>query len=112
MITIDSPSLIPQLPLPATTVSALETEIILPFGSRPSTAAFWEETNTRLLILQECDDVAALREEDPLLNFALTYPEWTIDLPNDFRLTMAITTDEGSGIYLLTPSISIEQIQD
>ena len=37
------------------------------------------------------------------MEFALTYPEYTVPLKMDYQLMVAIVNDSGSGIYLVIP---------
>lgn len=103
MITINSPSQVVQLPLADDVINTLIQEIEQPFESAIAVTVFWKQTNTRLLFIEPDDDLIALSESDQLLNFALEYPEWAIDLPHNYQLSMAVTTDDGGGCYLLCP---------
>lgn len=104
MITINTPSNVVQLPVADNVINALIQEIEQPFESAIAVSIFWKETNTRLLFIEPGDDLMALSKSEPSIAFALEYPEWAIDLPQNYQLSMAVTTDDGGGCYLLCPS--------
>lgn len=112
MITINTPSQVVQLPLADAVINALIQEIEQPFDSAIAVTVFWKQTNTRLLLIEPEDDLDILTESDPTLAFALEYPEWSIKLPHDYQLSLAVTTDDGGGCYLLCPAQLLKSPKD
>lgn len=112
VITINSPSQVIQLPLDDDLINALILEIEQPFESAVAVTVFWQQTNTRLLLIEPDDDLDNLSKSDPVLAFAIEYPEWIINLPQDHQLSLAVTTDDGGGCYLLCPTQLIKSSKD
>ena len=112
MITINSPSQVIQLPLDDDLINALIVEIEQPFESAIAITVFWKQTNTRLLLIEPDDELDNLSESDSALAFALEYPEWTINLPQDYQLSLAVMTDDGGGCYLLCPAQRLKPPKD
>lgn len=104
MMTLNSPEELSQLPLDDEIVTLLRNEIIEPFGSITDAMEFWRDVGTNLLFLESNDDLDVLAQSDSGLAFALEYPEWSINLPHGYQLSLSIYNDEGSGCYLLCPS--------
>ncbi len=104
MMTLNSPQELTQLPLDDEIVTLVRNEIIEPFGSITDAAVFWRDVGTNLLFLESTDDLDALAKSDSGLAFAMEYPEWSLDLPQGYQLSLSIYNDEGSGCYLLCPS--------
>ena len=94
-----------ELGLPETVAQDLQHRLLEPFDSEASAKAFWEETSTTLIILDPSDTVTQLKDSDAWnqIEFALTYPEYTLPLKMNYQLMMAIVNDSGSGIYLVVP---------
>lgn len=109
MMTLNSPEELTELSLDDEIVTLVRNEIIEPFGSMTDTADFWSDVGTNLLFLENNDDLDALAQTDSGLAFALEYPEWSIDLPRGYQLSLSIYNDEGSGCYLLCPSHLIKK---
>lgn len=112
MIIINTPSEVVQLPLADDVICALIREIEQPFESAIALTLFWKQTRTTLRLLEANDDPDVLSKSDPALAFALEYPEWTIDLPGNYQLSLAVTNDEGGGCYLLRPAHLIKPPKD
>lgn len=112
MITLDSPEELSLLPLSKELIFAVRYEIKQPFGSIFAATAFWKDVGTSLLFIEEGDDLNALAKYDDGLAFTLEYPEWTLNLPEGYQLSLAIFNDEGSGLYLLCPSHFINKDHD
>lgn len=104
MISINSPAQVTQLALDDDVLNALIVEIEQPFESAIALTLFWKQTNTHLLLIEPDDDLNYLSTSDSLVAFALKYPEWTLNLPKGYQLSLAVLNDEGSGCYLLQPS--------
>ena len=92
--------------LPKTVAQDLFRQLIEPFDSEASAKEFWDETSSTLIILGPTDSITALKGSDTWsqIEFALTYPEYTVPLNMGYVLSVTIANDSGSGIYLLVPS--------
>ena len=94
-----------KLSLPDIVTRDLQHRLLEPFDSEASAKQFWNETSTTLIILDHTDSITALKENDAWtqIEFALTYPEYTVPLSMGYQLSVAIVNDSGSGIYLVVP---------
>ena len=94
-----------ELTLPESVAQDLHGQLLEPFDSEASAKAFWNETSSTIIILDPSDSITALKESDAWnqIEFAVTYPEYTLPLKNDYVLLVAIANDSGSGIYLVIP---------
>ena len=103
-----------ELALPEAVAQDLQQQLLEPFDSVASAKAFWKESSSTLIILDHTDSITALKESDAWnqIEFALTYPEYTITLTMDYQLMVAIVNDSGSGIYLVIPPESTHIIPD
>lgn len=104
MISVNTPDELSLLPVEAQIISIVRDEIKLPFGSISATTKFWDQVGVNLLFIEENDDLESLACEYPVLSFTLQYPEWSLDLPQGYQLSLAIVNDEGGGCYLLCQS--------
>ena len=96
---------ITELALPEAVSQDLFLQLLQPFDSEASAKQFWNESSTTLIILDTADSIEDL-QRDPAwsqIEFALTYPEYTVQLSMDYRLLVAIANDSGSGIFLVIP---------
>ena len=94
-----------EITLPGTLTQDLQHRLLEPFDSAGEAKAFWKETATTLIVLNHSDSISELKQ-NPAWNqieFALTYPEYTLPLKMGHRLMVAIANDSGSGIYLVIP---------
>ena len=96
---------ISELALPETLAQDLHRQLLEPFDSEVSGKEFWDETSTTLIILNPSDSITSLKGSDTWsqIDFALTYPEYTVPLSKGYQLSVAIVNDSGSGIYLVIP---------
>ena len=96
---------IKELALPETLAQDLQHLLLQPFDSEASAKAFWREAPSTIIILDPSDSITALKGSDAWtqIEFALTYPEYTLPLSMDYQLMVAIVNDSGSGIYLVVP---------
>ena len=96
---------ITELALPESLAQDLQRRLLEPFDSAASEKAFWEETSTTLIILDPTDNITQLKESDAWnqIDFALTYPEYTVQLAMGYLLMVTIVNDSGAGIYLVIP---------
>ena len=94
-----------KLALPETVARDLQHRLQEPFDSIASAKQFWNETSTTLIILDPTDNITQLKGSDAWsqIEFALTYPEYTLPLNMGYVLSVAIANDSGSGIYLVIP---------
>ena len=94
-----------ELALPNPVSQDIYSQLLEPFDSVGDAKEFWEETSSTVIILDRTDTIDALHR-NPLWNqieFALTYPEYTVPLSMDYQLLVTIVNDSGSGIYLVIP---------
>ena len=99
-----------ELTLPEAVSGDLQQQLILPFDSEDEAKEFWAETSSTVIILDPTDTISEL-QQDPLwdqIEFALTYPEYTVPLSMGYQLLVAIVNDSGAGIYLVLPPLPQE----
>ncbi len=106
-----------SLPIPHQVKQALLKSLIEPFNDETKAEYFWQ-TYGNSLVLFSSDDTAesfvlsydnssdVRHEKLPeelrnKINFSLTYPEFTEQLAQGYKLSLTIMNDEGSGCYLL-----------
>jgi len=117
-----------ELSLPETVSRDLHRRLMEPFDSEGEAKEFWEETRTTIIILEPYHSDASTREfwreaasdiiildsidsmediEQSLtwnqIGFTLTYPEYTVSLPEGYQLLVAIINDSGCGVHLVVP---------
>ena len=117
-----------ELSLPEAVSQDLHKQLLEPFDSVGEAKEFWKETRTTLIILEPhqhdtssrefwreaASDIIILDSIDSIedieqsltwnqIGFTLTYPEYTVPLPNGYRLLVAILNDSGCGVYLVVP---------
>ena len=94
-----------EMALPESVAQDLFLQLLQPFDSVGEAKKFWNETSTTLIILDPSDTIAQLKDSDTWngIEFALTYPEYTLPLPLGYQLLVAIVNDSGAGIYLVVP---------
>ena len=94
-----------QLTLPEAVAKDLYSQLLQPFDSEASAKEFWGETSSTVIILAPSDSITSLKDSElwNQIDFALTYPEYTLPLKMDYQLMVAIVNDSGSGIYLVVP---------
>lgn len=94
-----------ELLLPEAVSRDLIDQLMKPFDSAEKAKDFWDETFSTLIILDPTDNITALKEREKWnqIEFALTYPEYTLPLKMDYQLLVAIVNDSGSCIYLVIP---------
>ena len=96
---------ITEMALPDPVAQDLYRRLLEPFNSVSEAKEFWDETSTTLIILDPTDNITQLKESDVYseIEFALTYPEYTVPLKLGYQLLVAIVNDSGAGIYLAVP---------
>ena len=94
-----------EMTLPESVAQDLHRQLLDPFNNEGESKEFWEETYSTVVILDPNDTISDLHR-DSLWNqieFALTYPEYTLPLKTGYTLLVAIVNDSGAGIYLVVP---------
>lgn len=96
--------------LPSKLASFLNQHLIQePFGSQENAQATWEELNNLLVVLNPEDrliETASIHELDlpsETVQLLIQYPEFLLNAPDDHCLSLLITDQSGSGVYLLFP---------
>lgn len=93
------------LPIPESLYDPLVKHLIEGFESIEVARQYWNDIPTVLIVLNTDDDHQTVNAEtdevQDQLAFVLAYPEYVVPVGNDYRLALAIFSDEGSGIYLL-----------
>ena len=94
-----------EMALPEAVSQDLFLQLLQPFDSAGEAKAFWEEAPSTIIILDPTDNITQLKESDAWnqIDFALTYPEYTLPLIMGYQLLVAIVNDSGAGIYLVIP---------
>ena len=94
-----------ELALPKSISQELHRQLLEPFDSVASAKEFWNETSSTVIILDPSDNITQLKDSDTWaqIDFALTYPEYTVPLSMNYQLLVAIVNDSGAGIYLVIP---------
>ena len=107
-------SLVNELTLPEQVKAALHSELIIPFdGCLNTTADFWNEYDTFLILLEESDVDGSLVDADEDIQYFIQYvtdnPEFVVLLNDEtcpYLLALSVITDAGGGCYLLAPLTS------
>ena len=83
----------------------LYRQLLQPFDSAGEAKQFWREAPSTVIILEPTDSIEELHRDSAWnqIDFALTYPEYTVPLAIDYMLAVAIVNDSGAGIYLVVP---------
>ena len=94
-----------ELVLPEPVAQDLYGQLLEPFDSAGKAKDFWDETFSTIIILNSRDSITALKESDVWneLEFALTYPEYTVPLSMGYQLSVTIVNDSGTGIFMVIP---------
>jgi hypothetical protein len=83
--------------------------LVEPFGTRDGAKAFWQEYPSTIVVLNSKDDVESCLKQlsDVTRLFVETAhfsPEFIEDLPDNYQLSLTITSDSGNGLYLVKPT--------
>lgn len=99
-----------SLPIPTSIQTELLNALTSAFDSSVTeTEDFWQENDCFLMLIEPTDTVEYLDEHDRenhyWLDFITTHPEDVLVLGDEvaYLLALAITSDSGSGGYLLVP---------
>jgi len=93
-----------ELSIPLSVQDALRQQLVEPFENEMAAQVFWQECPSTLITLdrgESIDDLPQEAREQAL--FCLKYPEFEEELPEGYRLLLAIFSDDGAGVYLLLP---------
>lgn len=98
-----------EVALPAITSINLLELLIEPFGALDSANQFWQQYPSTILILNKNDDpekALAVLESNILhcVERADAEPEFIENLSCGYQLALTITSDNGSGLYLIKPT--------
>jgi len=89
-----------QLPFSLVTLAELRKHLTLQFDSIAIAEDFWISTNTVLWQLDSNDSLP----DDPLVEFALQYPECVMHIDDKWYLLLGIVSDSGQGVYVVFPN--------
>ena len=94
-----------EIALPEEVSQDLQRQLLEPFDSVGEAKQFWQEAPSTIIILAPTDNITQLKESDIYseIEFALTYPEYTVPLSMGYQLSVTIVNDSGSGIFLVIP---------
>ena len=94
-----------ELTLPEEVSQDLHRQLLEPFDSEASAKEFWKEAPSTIIILAPSDSIKDLKQDSAWsqIEFALTYPEYTVPLSKGYQLSVTIVNDSGSGIFLVIP---------
>ena len=94
-----------KLNIPKAVSHDLQHRLLEPFDSEGEAKYFWEETCSTLITLNHTDSITDLKQDSSWnqIEFALTYPEYTVPLSKGYQLSVTIVNDSGSGIFLVIP---------
>jgi hypothetical protein len=99
-----------SLKLSETEKKALVHHLIEPFGDEQTAHEFWNEYPSTIIILDEADVLDTLQKIDKetqfLIDSALNTPEYSEPLAADYTINLAITNDDGTGVYLVLSNCS------
>ncbi|ALO36133.1 hypothetical protein CMT41_16395 [Colwellia sp. MT41] len=98
-----------QLALPNDVANNLIALLIEPFGDVETAHDFWSEYPSRIICLEAHEDMAFITNTLTdvlchLIEDRISTPEFTEDLPSNYQCQLFITSDEGTGIYLIKPA--------
>lgn len=93
------------LALPKTIKQSLIAHLTIPFGNETSAKSFWLEYPPTLVIIDETDSTTTLHNlsEQTLqqIEFAASNPEYSDELGSGYTVKLSITSDDGTGIYVV-----------
>ena len=100
MQSISSINELHQLPLQAYSLENLHQLLVINFGSVEATNQYWLDSDTVLWQLDSNDSIP----DDPLVEFALQYPECVMHIDDKWYLLLGIVSDSGQGVYVVFPN--------
>ena len=94
-----------DLSLPLSVTTDLKAFLIEPFTTEEEAKSFWLECPSNLIILGENEVLSKLdKQVSQQILFCFENAEFEETLSNNYRLFLAIVSDDGVGCYLITPS--------
>jgi hypothetical protein len=98
-----------QLILDNLAAQAMVDLLVVPFGTREKAKEFWQEYPSIIVVLNRNDDVENCLKQlsDTTQLFVETAeinPEFIEYLPDNYQLSLTITSDSGNGLYLIKPT--------
>lgn len=100
MIQINSLDKLHHLTVPTMISDRLALLLIAGFDSATVAHQFWLSTHT---VLWQLDSNESL-PDDPLVDFALQYPECVMHIDDKWYLLLGIVSDSGQGVYVVFPN--------
>lgn len=94
---------------------ALLKHINEPFTNEKEALSFWQNTSTLVVAIEPLDNYLPLlhcfnKRLISLIHEALEYPEYEEPLSDEYRFNLTVFNDDGSGLYLVYPTIFKEQL--
>ena len=115
MQSISQPSQLATLSVSPALKAFLKDHLINhPFGNLENAEQFWHKNPTQLILLEPLDQLQHLSNTLLIhqLHQLTHFPEYVLKAPDNHFLTVTITGQSGSGLYLLFPdNIQIEALQ-
>ena len=94
-----------DLSLPLPVASELKAYLMEPFTNEEEAKSFWLECPSSLIILCENEVLSELDEQiGQQILFCFENAEFEETLSHDYRIYLAIVSDDGAGCYLILPS--------
>lgn len=94
-----------EIALPETVKQALLTHLTEPFGDKESAKTFWQEYPSMIVIFEQSDPLDSVQwlndELQHQVEFAQLNPEYSDALVLGYSIKLSITSDAGSGLYLV-----------
>ena len=98
-----------QLPVPASIMLAVESELLSAFaGDTQALDTFWQESGTSLYLITHDDPPDVIAQQDTIANMPLElatdFPEYVLSFSEGgarYFLALSIISNEGGGCYLL-----------
>lgn len=103
MRVLSSPQELESLLLPEPALSELRQQLAIPGYSPQELCALWQDLPARLICFKEGDLPEVLLMA---LLAHLPTPEYEVSLNETFRLRLYLFSDDGAGIYLVSPVYS------
>tara|TARA_R110002167_G_scaffold53233_7_gene152782 strand:- start:55 stop:414 length:360 start_codon:yes stop_codon:yes gene_type:complete len=97
-----------DISLPDVAKQALLAHLIEPFGGQGTAKTFWHDYPSMIIIITKNDvNESVLLLDDEIqhqVEFAHSNPEYEEHLSAEYIVKLSITSDEGNGVYLITPA--------
>ena len=93
------------LAIPCNVKKALLKHLLEPFSDEVAACAFWAKYPSTIFFIEASENIDSLRLLNDItqhqIEFALSYPEYSEPLTEEYTVNLSITNDEGAGIYLV-----------